>query len=101
MPIVQAAVVRAVSVMGDGPGIFTLVAVVQTFAQRLGAIRRMQLRTGLLLRASGYRRRISGPSRKSHSTAAANDSDRLDPCSRTRMSRFATTLRGASVAGGY
>jgi EAL domain-containing protein (putative c-di-GMP-specific phosphodiesterase class I) len=33
MPIVQAAIVRAVSLLGDSPGIFTLVAVVQTSAQ--------------------------------------------------------------------
>jgi hypothetical protein len=33
MPIVQAAIVPAVSLLGDSPGIFTLVAVVQTSAQ--------------------------------------------------------------------
>jgi|HubBroStandDraft_6_1064221.scaffolds.fasta_scaffold94133_1 hypothetical protein len=33
MPIVQAAIVRAVSLLGDSPGIFTLMAVVQTSAQ--------------------------------------------------------------------
>jgi hypothetical protein len=59
MPIVQAAIARAVSSLGDSLAIPTLASGVQTVG--LGAIRKMQLRTGLLLHPSGSSWRISGP----------------------------------------
>jgi EAL domain-containing protein (putative c-di-GMP-specific phosphodiesterase class I) len=84
MPIVQAAIVRAVSALGDSLGISALAAGVHTSAQ-------------LAYTRSGWTS-IQG----FHETQAdpALELAALHPCSQSRVSRFATTLRDTTVARG-
>jgi hypothetical protein len=82
MPIVQAAIVCAVSLLGDSPGIFTLVAVVQRSAQL------------------AYTRSRCSSNQGPYETQGepAGELAALRSIQVNRVSRFATTLRVAKVA---
>jgi hypothetical protein len=109
MTMVQAAIVRAVSGLDDSLGISTLTPVVRTVG--LCAIGRMQLRTDLLpdqAHPAGellalFVNLISPASGRSEARTNDDLSSREQwstPCSRSRMSRFATTLRSAKASEG-